>query len=111
MTYINPFVQNAPGNLGSKVGFVYGSFSIIAFVWVYFMIPELSGRSLEELDELFQSKIPARMFRSYRCSGVGAKITEIQDLNANAHAHMLEGKAGGDSDVTSRENVTIDAKV
>ncbi|KAK5127556.1 hypothetical protein LTR85_006896 [Meristemomyces frigidus] len=111
VTYINPFVQNAPGNLGSKVGFVYGSFSVIAFVWVYFMVPELSGRSLEELDELFQSKVSARMFKSYQCSGVGAKITAIQDLNANAHAHILEGKGGGDSEVVSQENVNMDAKV
>lgn len=51
VSYINPFVQNAPGNLQSRVGFIYGSFSLIAVVWAYFFMPELSGRSLEELDE------------------------------------------------------------
>lgn len=37
------------------VGFVYGSMSLVAMVFVYFIVPELKGRSLEELDELFQA--------------------------------------------------------
>ena len=91
VSYINPFVQNEPGNLGAKVGFVYGSFSFISVVFVWFLVPELSNRSLEELDELFQAGVPAWRFKGYVCTGIGAKITEIQDHNADRGVHMLKG--------------------
>ncbi|KAK4496206.1 hypothetical protein PRZ48_012186 [Zasmidium cellare] len=107
VTYINPFVQNEPGNLQSRVGFVYGSFSLISFVWVYFFLPELSGRSLEELDELFQANVPARKFSKYRAAGVGAKITAIQDTNADAHLHVIEGTEVN----VVEESVKVDSKV
>ncbi|KAF2166745.1 hypothetical protein M409DRAFT_22799 [Zasmidium cellare ATCC 36951] len=106
VSYINPFVQNEPGNLQSRVGFVYGSFSLISVFWVYFFMPELSGRSLEELDELFQAKVPARKFGKYRAAGVGAKITAIQDTNADAHIRVIEG-----TEINVEESVKFDQKV
>jgi MFS transporter, SP family, sugar:H+ symporter len=44
--------------LGGKVGFIFGSicFGFILVTW--FCIPELKGRSLEEVDILFEKKIP-----------------------------------------------------
>ncbi|KAL4798785.1 general substrate transporter [Aspergillus venezuelensis] len=74
ISYINPFVQDEPGNLGSKVGFVYGSFSVIAAVFVWFCLPECSGRSFEELDEMFQQGVQAWRFKSYQTTGVGARM-------------------------------------
>ena len=35
--------------------------------------------------------MPARKFSKYRAAGVGAKITAIQDTNADAHMHVIEG--------------------
>uniref|UniRef100_A0A0B7KFS9 Major facilitator superfamily (MFS) profile domain-containing protein n=1 Tax=Bionectria ochroleuca TaxID=29856 RepID=A0A0B7KFS9_BIOOC len=60
ITYINPFVQNEPGYLGAKV--------------------ETSGRSLEELDELFRAKVPAWKSKDYLCTGIGTQITHIQNI-------------------------------
>jgi hypothetical protein len=31
-------------------------------------MPEMKGRSLEELDEIFAARIPARKFQSYQCA-------------------------------------------
>ncbi|OKL56640.1 hypothetical protein UA08_08358 [Talaromyces atroroseus] len=82
ITYINPYVEESPGNLGSRVGFVYGSVSIVAMVFVYFLVPEMKGRSLEELDELFQSKVPAWRSSSFEATGIGATITQIDNMNS-----------------------------
>lgn len=80
VTYINPYVQDKDyGNLGSRVGFVFGGISILAMIWVTFCLPELRGRSLEELDEMFNAKISVWKFSKYKCQGIGARITEIQD--------------------------------
>jgi hypothetical protein len=30
-------------------------------------MPEMKGRSLEELDEIFAARVPARKFKGYQC--------------------------------------------
>lgn len=41
---------------------------LLAFVWVYFYYPEIKGRTLAELDEMFENRVPAREFKGYVCS-------------------------------------------
>lgn len=53
------------GNLGGKIGFIFGGLSFIVIVLLYFFLPETRFRSYEELDEMFAAKIPARKFSSY----------------------------------------------
>ena len=36
-------------------------------VFFYFYLPEMKGRTLEELDELFQNRISVRDFAQYQC--------------------------------------------
>ena len=45
------------GKLKGKVGFVYGPCSIVAAVWSLLFLPETGGRSLEELDKLFEALV------------------------------------------------------
>lgn len=62
-----PYLLNAPyANLGGKVGFVYGSLCWAAVVATYFFIPEMKGRSLEEIDELFAMGISLRKFKGVK---------------------------------------------
>ncbi|KEZ42096.1 hypothetical protein SAPIO_CDS6332 [Scedosporium apiospermum] len=51
-------------NLGAKVGFIYGAINVIMVVLTFFFIPELKGRTLEEVDQLFASGVPLRKFGS-----------------------------------------------
>lgn len=70
-SFVLPYMFNPDkGNLGGKVGFVFGalSFPCIAFLWYY--QPETRGRSYEELDEMFTKKVPARHFDTY--------VTEVE---------------------------------
>lgn len=32
-------------------------------------MPETANRSLEELDEMFEARLPVRQFKKYRCAG------------------------------------------
>ncbi|KIX06960.1 uncharacterized protein Z518_04936 [Rhinocladiella mackenziei CBS 650.93] len=78
-----PYLLNAPyANLGSKVGFIFGSMALISIVFAFFCVPECRGRSLEEIDLLFESGTRMRDF-------VTAKV----DLQADAREN-LELKAG-----------------
>jgi hypothetical protein len=60
VTFVVPYLINdAYAGLQSKVGFIFGSICVLGLVWAYFFFPELKGRSLEEIDEFFQAKVPA----------------------------------------------------
>lgn len=83
INFVNPYVQAA---IGGRVTFIYGSFSVAAIAFVYFLLPETKDRSLEELDEMFQNKIPTREFSSYVCTGLGAQITQLE--NKEDHGDM-----------------------
>ncbi|RDW93464.1 uncharacterized protein DSM5745_00786 [Aspergillus mulundensis] len=57
MNFANPYMVNPDeGNLQGKVGFVFGALCAVACVWSFFYIPELKGRSIDEIDQLFHLK-------------------------------------------------------
>ena len=58
-----PYLLNAQyANLQSKVGFIFGSFAFLCFVFTYFCIPECTGKTLEQIDYLFHNGVPLRKF-------------------------------------------------
>ncbi|VUC27439.1 unnamed protein product [Clonostachys rosea] len=67
ITFVNPFLQDEGyAGLGGRIGFLYGSFSFIAIVWTYLIVPETGFRTLEDLDELFQSNVPSSKFKKHQ---------------------------------------------
>lgn len=62
VTFAVPYMLDA---LKSKVGFIFGSISVLAGVFVFFCVPECKGRSLEEIDRMFLDGIRVREFRNY----------------------------------------------
>lgn len=75
ISFVNPFMQNAGyGNLQGRIGFVYGSVSFLAFIYVYCFLPELKGLSLEATDILFERKTPTHKFQEE-----GKKIMQNDD--------------------------------
>lgn len=49
-------------NWGAYSGFFYAGTCFIAFVWIYFRLPEPKNRTYGELDILFENKVSARKF-------------------------------------------------
>ncbi|OTA81397.1 hypothetical protein M434DRAFT_37544 [Hypoxylon sp. CO27-5] len=69
-----PYLLNPPyAALGGKVGFIYGSICFIFVVVTFFFIPEMKGRSLEEVDQLFAMGISLRKFK-------GTKTVPVEEL-------------------------------
>lgn len=52
-------------NLGAKTALIYGSISFLCCFWCYFRLPECKGRTFEELDIMFERKVPTSDFRNY----------------------------------------------
>ncbi|KAF2012811.1 glucose transporter-like protein [Aaosphaeria arxii CBS 175.79] len=54
IAYSTPYIVNEDhANLGSKVFFIWGSFCFVCIAFVYFMIYETKGLTLEQVDELY----------------------------------------------------------
>ncbi|RAK97661.1 putative sugar transporter [Aspergillus ibericus CBS 121593] len=57
-------VDEEYADLESKVGFIFGSISVCAFVTTYLFVPECRGKTLEEIDVMFKSGVKLRKFGS-----------------------------------------------
>ncbi|SCO80568.1 probable alpha-glucoside transport protein [Fusarium oxysporum] len=63
---IQPYMMNPSAwNWKGKTGFFWFAFACLSVVWAFFRLPETRGRSYEELDLMFEAKLPTRMFKTY----------------------------------------------
>ncbi|KAI1452483.1 putative maltose permease [Annulohypoxylon moriforme] len=77
VTFTAPYFINPDAlNWGPKYGYIWTGSSLIAGIWIYFFLPEVKDRTLEEIDEMFEARISARKFRKYRCTGSHAVLEE-----------------------------------
>lgn len=84
--------------LTHTVGWIWGPSCFITVVWVYFYLPEIKNRTLEEIDEMFEAKLPARKFRKYVCVG---------RVVPNADEKIVERRSSGGSDKDGVERQEI----
>ncbi|KAE8378536.1 maltose permease [Aspergillus bertholletiae] len=66
MFFVVPYMVNPDsGNLKGKVGFIFGGMSLLTTLVSFFYIPELKGKTYEEIDLLFRSRVPPRKMGSH----------------------------------------------
>lgn len=69
-TFTAPYFINPQSlNWGPRYGYIWFPSCVVAALWVFFFLPETKGRTLEEIDEMFEARLPARKFRGYVCVG------------------------------------------
>ena len=104
LSYSMPYILQPQGaNLGARTAFIFFGVNAFGFLGTFFYVPELSGRSLEEVDELFIRDLWAWQFSKAETHGVGARIANIEagvDVEKAAEAHAgndagAEGQAAG----------------
>lgn len=58
-TFTAPYFINPDAlNWGPKYGYIWFPSGIVSAVWVWFYLPELKGRTLEEIDEMVSRPLP-----------------------------------------------------
>lgn len=63
-----PYAMNEDeGNWRGKVGFLFAGLGLLCALYCFFFMPETKGRTFEELDILFERKVPSREFQMYKC--------------------------------------------
>mgnify|MGYP001585798189 FL=1 len=63
-------------NWGAKTGYLFAGLGFLSCIAVWLWIPEYSGRSYAQLDELFARGVPARQFRNTETTGEYGKDVE-----------------------------------
>ena len=94
IAYATPYLVN-PGkgnaNLGAKVFFVWGGFCLICAFFVWSLIYETKGLSLEQVDELY-----AKCSKAWQSKGFRPTISfqEVKELGgASRHASLADIEA------------------
>ncbi|KAI0967166.1 MFS monosaccharide transporter-like protein [Xylaria arbuscula] len=84
-TFTAPYFIN-PMKLGwgPKYGYIWTGSCAIAGAWVWLYLPEVKGRTLEEIDEMFEARVPARKFRKYQC---------IRHVDEKPHVDHVESQS------------------
>ncbi|TDZ75184.1 Maltose permease MAL31 [Colletotrichum trifolii] len=86
MTVAIPYMINPDeANMQGKLGFFFGGLAGMCLYWAWFRVPETLDRTFEELDVLFDRRVPARKFGSY---AVGQEAAT--SLRVHAHARDEE---------------------
>lgn len=79
---VNPYMLNpTAGDWKGKTGFFWGAWALVFFVWTWLRLPEMKGRTYEELDLLFANRVKTRAFPT----------TQVDTFNTQV---VVEGEKG-----------------
>lgn len=65
----------------------------IAVLFFVFFLPELKGRSLEEVDELFEQKLWAWQFENAKTHGIGHRIAHLREADGDVEENARDNEA------------------
>ncbi|KAK4247643.1 general substrate transporter [Corynascus novoguineensis] len=96
-TFTAPYFINPESlNWGPRYGYIWFPSCVVATLWVFFFLPETKGRTLEEIDEMFEARLPARKFRKHVCVG---HLPAQDENNASAERPASSENEKSTSDV------------
>jgi hypothetical protein len=62
-----PYLYNPDAaNLGSYTGFFYFGFAGLGVVLTFLTAPEMKGRTLKDIDTMFDQRVPTRKFKHWQ---------------------------------------------
>ncbi|KAI2621709.1 general substrate transporter [Hypoxylon sp. NC1633] len=87
---ITPYmVDTDKGNLGAKVFYIWGGLCTICFFYAYFLIPEVKGLTLEQVDRMLEETTPRTSAKWVPHSTYAADMGFTEDKSLE-HAHKEE---------------------
>ncbi|CAO1613143.1 unnamed protein product [Parajaminaea phylloscopi] len=108
VTFTLPYLfDKDQANLGPQIGWIYGVGTFIAMAFVYFVIPETRGRTLEEINEMLEERLPPRKWKGHitRVSQAAHEDSPVQSSYEQDGDEELKKKAP-----ESPTAVTVDAE-
>lgn len=75
VVFVTPYLL---AEIGAGLAYIWGGFAILSSIWCWFFMPELKGRNLEEIDQLFEAGLPAWKFRKYQTEGISHDLAVLE---------------------------------
>ncbi|KAI1610994.1 general substrate transporter [Exophiala viscosa] len=100
ISYVLPYITDADAaDLGPKVYLIFAGCMLVCFVWAFFCYPEIRGRTLAELDEMFGEGVPARNFRTHVCVNTleNTATIMVNDIKQEHQGETQQVEVVGDS--------------
>ncbi|KAI0376945.1 general substrate transporter [Hypomontagnella monticulosa] len=67
-SFCSPYFLNPTAlNWGAKYCWIWAASNAVTFAFFWFFLPDMQGRSLEEIDELFEKRVSTRDFPTFEC--------------------------------------------
>ncbi|KAK0714117.1 general substrate transporter [Lasiosphaeria miniovina] len=97
------FINPDKLNWGAKYGYIWAASNIACGVFFFFFLPELKGRTLEEIDELFERRIGAWKFKGTKTNIMDEALKEVREQGPALHGEkssvgMVENVERSDKD-------------
>ncbi|KAF4922771.1 Major facilitator-type transporter ecdD [Colletotrichum viniferum] len=80
VVFVTPYLL---AEIGAGLGYIWGGFAFLTSVWAWFCMPELKGRNLEEIDQLFEANIPAWQFHKFQTDGLSHDLAALEGVKAD----------------------------
>jgi hypothetical protein len=87
------FINPAKFGWGPKYGYIWFASNMVCVVFTWFFLPETRDRTLEEIHEMFEARVPARKFKHYVCANTEGYAAEAMGKE------LSERKAAGTTHV------------
>ncbi|KUI59800.1 General alpha-glucoside permease [Cytospora mali] len=95
------FINPANLNWAAKYAYLWAGTNLACMIFFLLCMPELKGRTLEEIDELFAKKVPAWKFKNYKTTIQNEALAELRTHGGIAEksppAEMVEDAKTGSS--------------
>ena len=65
------------GNLGARTGFVYAGFTILLIAGAFWIVPDTTGMTTEEIDFVYSRGVPARKINKGLVEEVDADVIKV----------------------------------
>jgi hypothetical protein len=101
------FINPADLNWGPKYGYIWFGSNFVVAIFIWFYIPETRDRTLEEVHEMFEARVPARKFKTYVCTGVEAYAAQAVGKEAVTRDEKSGAVRVNAEDVESKENQSV----
>jgi hypothetical protein len=67
ITFVVPYMYNVDsGNLGAKTGLIFAGATVPLLVGVFYLTPETTGLTTEDIDKFYESRVPPRRFAKHK---------------------------------------------
>ncbi|WWC65502.1 uncharacterized protein I303_108120 [Kwoniella dejecticola CBS 10117] len=104
--FASPYIQVHNATKGPKIGYLFAGFAGMALLFAIFAAPELKGRSLEEVDEMFSKFRWGWEYKKYVTIGVGATVAQMERA---PHVEDTDAKDDDEKQIVPASSVRVAA--